>query len=231
MELNLPVKKYFTFDELAKKLNCSLNDLRHYIVNGQIVPSVFLDRGNYEIYEFQECFDGDKYLGFGIENYIHFDDVTHQTLSGFQYLIQPQQTGPNDCCFDFVSDKSRNHEAGDLCFRLVESYGLDYLCKHGVVMLAELARFENKPKFIELDHANETTLPKQLLKPLGTRERDTLLTIIAALCKVAGHDYKQPAKTAEVIEGEAAEMGISISKRAIQDHLNKIPNALAPRVR
>lgn len=67
-------------------------------------------------------------------------------------------------------------------------------------------------------------------KPLGKRERDTLLSIIAALCKEAKLDYSKPAKTAGLIQSTAIGMGISIGETTIENHLKKIPNALATRI-
>jgi hypothetical protein len=68
-------------------------------------------------------------------------------------------------------------------------------------------------------------------KPLGTRERDTLLSIIAALCQVAEVPYEKPAKAAGVIQSTAAQMGISIGETTIENHLKKIPDALATRMK
>lgn len=68
-------------------------------------------------------------------------------------------------------------------------------------------------------------------KPLATRERDTLLTIIAALCKDAGHDYTKHAKTAGLIQSTAAKMGVSIGETTIEGHLKKIPDALGTRMK
>jgi hypothetical protein len=68
-------------------------------------------------------------------------------------------------------------------------------------------------------------------KPLATRERDTLLTIIAALCKDAGHDYTKHAKAAGLIQSTAAQMGVSIGETTIEGHLKKIPDALATRMK
>jgi hypothetical protein len=68
-------------------------------------------------------------------------------------------------------------------------------------------------------------------KPLGTIERNTLLAIIAVLCKEAGYDPSKHAKTAGLIQGTAAGMGLSIGETTIEDHLKKIPNALATRMK
>lgn len=70
-----------------------------------------------------------------------------------------------------------------------------------------------------------------LEKPLSNRERDTLLSIIAVLCKEANYDYNRAAKTAGNIHGTAAGMGISIGESTIELHLKKIPNALGTRIK
>lgn len=64
-------------------------------------------------------------------------------------------------------------------------------------------------------------------RPLGKRERETLLVIIAILCKDAGYDYKKVSKTTSLIQNTAANMGISIGDSTIDSHLKKIPDALA----
>ena len=68
-------------------------------------------------------------------------------------------------------------------------------------------------------------------KLLTNRERRTLLTIIAALAKAAKINIDAPGKAALFIEGLTAEMGTHVSKRAIEDHLKKIPNALETRMK
>lgn len=68
-------------------------------------------------------------------------------------------------------------------------------------------------------------------KPLGTTERNTLLTIIAALAKAAKINIDPPGKAAGFIEGLTDELGAGVSKRAIEEHLKKIPNALRTRMK
>jgi hypothetical protein len=67
--------------------------------------------------------------------------------------------------------------------------------------------------------------------PLGTTERNTLLTIIAVLCKEAKLEYTTHAKTAGLILNTATGMGLSIGETTIEGHLKKIPNALASRLK
>ena len=98
--------------------------------------------------------------------------------------------------------------------------------------LKSVYSFKDGNRLIEKPDVNskmdESTLRDQ---PLATKERNTLLTIIAALCKDAGHDYKKPAKTAGLIQSTAAMMGISVGETTIEGHLKKIPDALAARMK
>jgi len=84
-------------------------------------------------------------------------------------------------------------------------------------MIAELAAYRGTRKRHVLD------------KPIATRERNTLLTIIAALCKDVGYDVSKHSKTAGLIRNTAADMGITIGETTIEMHLKKIPHALEAR--
>lgn len=68
-------------------------------------------------------------------------------------------------------------------------------------------------------------------KPLSTRERNTLLAIIAALCKEAKIDYTKPAKAAGQILHTIDSMGLQIGETTIESHLKKIPGALETRMK
>lgn len=68
-------------------------------------------------------------------------------------------------------------------------------------------------------------------KPLGKRERETLLSVIAILCKEAKLDYKTAAKTAVFIRDAGEKMGISVGETTIEQHLKKIQNAVETRMK
>lgn len=68
-------------------------------------------------------------------------------------------------------------------------------------------------------------------QPLRTRERNTLLSIIAVLCKDAKLDHTKPAKTAGYIRDMADRMGLHIGESTIENHLKKIPDALETRMK
>ena len=67
-------------------------------------------------------------------------------------------------------------------------------------------------------------------RPLGERERATLLTIIAALAKTAEIDVSQPSKAGGQIEALTTRaLGIRIPARTVENHLKAIPDALERR--
>lgn len=67
--------------------------------------------------------------------------------------------------------------------------------------------------------------------PLSTRERNTLLSIIAVVCKEAKIDYLRCAKSALIIKDLATAEGISIGESTIESHLKRIPEALEARTK
>lgn len=90
-----------------------------------------------------------------------------------------------------------------------------------------VVRIEALTDFIQSVNADSTRVEK----PPGTIERNTLLTIIAALCKDAGYDHTKHAKTAGLIQSTADKMGVAIGETTIEGHLKKIPDALATRMK
>jgi hypothetical protein len=63
-------------------------------------------------------------------------------------------------------------------------------------------------------------------KPLSTRERTTLLTIIAALLKQQNIDWNQTTKAATIVASATELLGCLVSQRAIEEHLKKIPDVI-----
>jgi hypothetical protein len=63
-------------------------------------------------------------------------------------------------------------------------------------------------------------------RPVGPREKTTLLLIIAALAKLAKVPVERPSAAATAIEGEAARMGIRLGLRTIEEKLKLIQEAL-----
>lgn len=66
-------------------------------------------------------------------------------------------------------------------------------------------------------------------RSLATRERTTLLTIIAGFCKHAKIDVSKPSAASVAIEVLTQEINAGVSARTIEDHLRSIPDALERR--
>ena len=66
---------------------------------------------------------------------------------------------------------------------------------------------------------------------MGTRERDTLLTIIGALCRLAKLPTDQPFKSAGMIEEATTLLGARVASRTIEGHLKRIPDVLSKKSR
>lgn len=66
-------------------------------------------------------------------------------------------------------------------------------------------------------------------RPLMTRERNTLLAVIAALCKESGIDYTRSSAAAAVIKNLTVSHGLNIGETTIEMMLKKIPDALEAR--
>ena len=72
---------------------------------------------------------------------------------------------------------------------------------------------------------------KSVEKPLGGRERETLLTIIGVLAKEAKIDITEPYKAGGVIAKIAEFEGINLAARTTGDHLKLIPDILENRTK
>jgi hypothetical protein len=66
-------------------------------------------------------------------------------------------------------------------------------------------------------------------KPLGQRERTSLLVVIAALANELGIDVRQTSKAASAIERLTEALGVRVAARTIEEHLKRIPDALERR--
>jgi hypothetical protein len=210
-------RKFLQTDELLQRWQCSDADLKYEIIEGNLPPLIFVNKPD-------EITDREGFSVFGPdEDYIlRVDDLFGPIHGHLGYLVlrSPIREGINTCSF---SAFSQYQEVWDECIAIpprmipLEKYWGQMVFDIPTVLQFEAARTEG----VSLPDSNE--------KPLSNRERDTLLTIIAALCKDAGYDSTKHAKTAGLIQSTAAGMGVSIGESTIEGHLKKIPNALAGR--
>jgi hypothetical protein len=76
-----------------------------------------------------------------------------------------------------------------------------------------------------------TTKTSVAERPVGIRERTTLLTVIGALASAAKLDLSKTSKSAQAIEAMTAKLGVRIAARTIEEHLKRIPEALERRAK
>jgi hypothetical protein len=68
-------------------------------------------------------------------------------------------------------------------------------------------------------------------RPVGTRERTTLLLIIAALANLPKVNLSTPSAAAVAIESETIRLGARVAARTVEEHLKLIPGALRDRAK
>ena len=103
----------------------------------------------------------------------------------------------------------------------VNYHGAQRLPTDAVLVLRTSALRDLEARMSEPAHRAE--------KPMGQRERTTLLAMIAALAKLAQIDVTKPSSAAVAIEAQTALVGARVAARTIEEHLKRIPDALEAR--
>ena len=75
-------------------------------------------------------------------------------------------------------------------------------------------------------HPSQRRPADPLDKPLGQRERTTLLTIIAALAKEAKVDVSKPVKSGQIISALIAAIGYEVAPNTVAGHLRTLRKTL-----
>ena len=230
MAIIIPIRKYLTYGELRERWQCSDNDLRYVIVTEELKPSVkAFENLTIPSWSFDDD-DIEKVIPEGEMENAQNGYTLQVRPNGWLFLQDPKQTGPLACEFRLATHErnpDKPKEVWDIPFAswfwLPYPMTIDVLINEAVFMIDEVCRYEAAH--------DKDAVSEQMKKPIATTERNTLLTIIAALCKEAKLDYTKPAKTAGLIQSTAAGMGLSIGETTIEDHLKKRPNALAGRMK
>lgn len=214
MAIKLPERTYFTFSELMARWQCSENDVRELMVRGDLVPSIY---HNGRAIPLEEVVPGAWTPS-------KVDDMEGEVhAQGLLYLRDFLPRGPFTGDFLLASVEREGSPLLSLQrggeHRMV---ALEEVLEEGVIAMEEVARVERNLA-AAMGAGGE--------KKVATVERNTLLTIIAVLCKEAKLDFTKPAKTAGLIQDAAAQMGVSIGETTIETHLKKIPDALATRTK
>lgn len=176
------------------------------------VDSAFLQKDDATIYQLQESFDDNEY-----------NPGSKAQLKKIKDYIAESKIDESEAkqILDMHSEARKEYLE-----RIKENPESDFLPAQGlpqdavlVVRTDELRRFEST--------LNENT---QNEKPLNTTERNTLLTIIAAMCKYEGIDPKDRTATSEILK-MTEDLGAPVSDDTIRSVLKKIPNAIDSRIK
>lgn len=119
-------------------------------------------------------------------------------------------------------------------FQSIEQPGLDepikiYQYTFSLQDLINFAKIKNH-KLVLLDGKAKSDTPIGVEKPLSTTERNTLLTIIAALCDYSAIKHQERGAASQIAR-LTEEIGTSVSADTVKRALEKIPDALDARMK
>ena len=241
----MPKKEYLTVDELTEKWKCSDADLFHLIATEKIIPSVFFN-GKFDAYKAELCvpWDEDSGITFSALHYGDYEQVVKSTsLNGILYLPWGHRGNGNKYIFDYASRK-RVIEEFDIIYEPERSFEIEYSQESRKIYATEMIVFmQEEIVLFEREHMQKITEPGYCAdlstdasakkdKPLSTTERNTLLIMIAALCKEAGIN-PQSRTSAGKMERLVDALGLrkGITDETARRHLDKIDEALRPRMK
>lgn len=233
MSIHLPERRYLTLGELQQRWKCDVNDLREIICTGALSPSWYAN-GYFSWAEWvadNRRFADEQGLVPEVRTNSNGAEITSD-LKGWYFLRCPYETGPLNCSFDMLCDSATDPPEKDdggfppyaFWYYLENKIDLKAVESNGVFMLTEVARFESQASTTQVGDGGAE-------RPLKTRERNTLLTIVSALCSIAKLPVENSSKTAQVISSEAQRCGLDLPERTVAEKLKQLPAARAARGR
>lgn len=211
-----PKPDYLTFNELITRWNCTPPQLHYSIMTGDLKPCYWVDG------EVAFCHE-EKILDDGGMEY-NFIGVT--TTGNLFYLHGLLIQGPSKYTFVRIH-KDRDIEETSMSGYFVPSKKIPITEKeieqNAVFLMGEISLFEK--------NHNIKPWPKPSVdKPLAPRQRNTLLTIINALCEHSNIDIKSRGTAAQIAR-MTEEMGTPVGQQTILDLLKEIPDAVETRMK
>ena len=137
------------------------------------------------------------------------------------YLAEPRE--------ELIIDRDGNEF---IAFRVTHPFKLDREIElnRNDIVITQFSIDNYLNSYVKLHGVQKDTL-ETINNPLGNKERETLLVIIAALAKEAGVDITKTSKAGEIIASMTQQLGASIGATTIETHLKKIPQALENRTK
>jgi hypothetical protein len=165
-----PTRKHLTFSDLLKRWKCTEKELRSAIIRAELKPSV-------KLYDKQPLLIWKVDIN-GIPAAFECDFYREPKPQQWLYLQDPIQTAAFECEFALVTDDRdpiKDEAPISNWLRLPVPMSMEDVKSKAVFLLAEVERFE-KNHFAKA--SGELTD-----RPLGKRERGTLLKIILGMAR------------------------------------------------
>lgn len=241
------LREWLTLEEAARSLSASLNlelgvaDIFHLALDGHLKLSVYLP-GNVAL-----CFENGREHA----SRVKIDGVWDLPLTDVA-RAQVRHELHRELGLPFISMKGTRSAAvvrgRTRCVLVpdVSANGIDCRASSAlpddcmiVVQSLALERFLRRTRRTPLAQMLPTRIgrtggretPASNERELGTRERTTLLTLIAALAADAGIDVSKHSQAGDRIAALTQRLGAPVAGRTIENHLKQIPDALERRER
>lgn len=230
MAIELPPKKYYSFNELAVRFNCRVHELLHFVIERQIMPSFYLVGARYQenIINHDEDYDGIHLFASPVINFdaSNIDDVnSYQWLNGFYYLVWMQRTGISKCEFNYISKSKEQPSEGDVIYSIGHRLDLEDVLENGVVMAEELARFESTHrKSVDKLQVGDAVFSRW---PWGDHHTELLGHLDAAARRYWGARY-DPSDTSTASTNATVSEWLQIERKVSRTMADSIASMLRP---
>lgn len=212
MAIIIPKRGYLTFAELRQRWQCTDNDLRYLVANGELRPSIKA-AGGLTVYRWKTSHvDGCEH--------IHIEMGERAVPHWWLFLQPPRQTGAMTCKFIFAAGASAPNLGEGVCEGVGEWSW--FLLPEAITMsdIEKEAAFFTMDEVLRYEVAHDQDAPPKLEeKPLATRERNTLHRIIGALLELVKNPRDgrgdDAAVIRELVENYSDKEGIS--KRKLEE--------------
>ena len=204
------VRNYLTFEELKCKWKCNDTDICYAIICGSLKPCIILN-GYHKPISWEKDYlpkfgkiqeDDCNEIGTSSKDWIInrdsnlFNAIADEILlKDWLYLQDPVQTAPFDCTFEVASndrDPDKSDCPSSLWFELPDAWTMPEIISSSVFLDNEIEMYEKNHPAIIFESNNQN-------KPINPKEKNGLLNIISALCKIILDHSRKPKNQSELI--------------------------------
>lgn len=224
MTSRIPQRDYLTFTELVKQLPISEDNLRYAIISGALKPCVRLN-GSYSVLEWDE----DPVEGWSTSPLCQPSEEQSEykvTANDWFYLQDPMQTEAFECKFYYASesrDPKKSNSSFDIWHSLADHMTLKDVEERAVFLSVEVKKYE-----VDYLALSGTTGTSPAEKPLGNRERETLLKLVIGMA-IRGYGYDPEALKSTALKeivDDLADLGVNVGVDRVRHYLKEAANTV-----